>query len=159
MPEAWITVASHFHADQLAPKVRDADRLEMWSAYRQKPLRGLHNSLDLSTEAWAGYIGDELLCVFGVGPICVLTGRGMPWFLAADTIRRHQVAFLRRCDSVVNDMQAIYPTLENWVDARNTTSIRWLRWLGFALHPAEPFGFDQLPFHRFTKQVRKIACA
>ena len=35
------------------------------------------------------------------------------------------------------------------VDARNARAIRWLRWLGFRIHPAEAHGIQGLPFHRF----------
>jgi len=42
-----------------------------------------------------------------------------------------------------------YSHLENWVDARNTKAINWLRWLGFTVHDPVPFGVAGLPFHRF----------
>ena len=38
----------------------------------------------------------------------------------------------------------------NYVDARHTDAIRWLKWLGFTLHPATPYGPFDLPFHKFT---------
>ena len=46
-------------------------------------------------------------------------------------------------------MLKTYRVLTNYADARNTTAIRWLRWLGFNILPAIPFGLDGLPFHPF----------
>jgi hypothetical protein len=46
--------------------------------------------------------------------------------------------------------------LENWVDARNVTSIKWLKWCGFDFDDPAPFGVEQLMFHRF--EMRKNIC-
>lgn len=134
---------------ELAPRVRQADADEMRASHGLNPMEGLTQSLALSTHAWAGKLDGRVVCVFGVAPATVLTGDGMPWFVASDDIARHQILFLRFCKPVVHEMLRMYPRLFNWVDARNRKAIRWLKWLGFELHPAKPWGYTQMPFHKF----------
>jgi hypothetical protein len=46
-------------------------------------------------------------------------------------------------------MLKAFPHLVNFVHAKNTTSVRWLRRLGFTLHEAVPYGALGEPFHPF----------
>jgi GNAT superfamily N-acetyltransferase len=147
-----IIPASPAHAEALAPRMRAADVAEVYAAARHAPLEALTRSLAISTHAWCGIMDGEVACLFGVGMRSLLGGVGSPWMLGSDLIEQHGKAFLRRSRGVVAQMQAAYPELENWVDARNAVSIRWLRWLGFTLEPAAPFGPFDCPFHRFWKR-------
>jgi len=145
-----VVPATPTQAAALAPRLRRADADEVWAAARLTPEEAPRQSLALSLRAWAGLADDEVMCLFGLAPLSLLTGWGAPWLLGADGLERHANAFLRRNRAMVADMRALCPRLENRVDARNAVSIRWLRWLGFTLHPATPWGPDGLPFHRFT---------
>lgn len=141
------------HARALAPRMRAADAAEVWASGRLTPLEALERSLALSPLAWAGTVDGEPACVFGAASTSLLGGDGVPWLLGSDAIERHQRAFLRRNREYVRQMQAAFPTLRNMVDARNATSIRWLRWLGFTIEPAVPFGPFGLPFHPFILEA------
>lgn len=93
---------------------------------------------------------DLAIAVFGVCPAW-LPGHGIPWLLAAPELEEvHSRTFLRYCRRFLSRMLADYSVLANWVDARNTAAMRWLRWLGFTLQPAAPFGPLGLPFHPFN---------
>lgn len=155
MTEVRIEVAEDHHVDQLSPLVREQDAQEMWVAFRKTPEAGLRLSLHTAMMAWAGYIDDEIVCMFGISPSNVLLGRAAPWFVASEGITQHQVAFLRRCKPIVSDMLDMYPHLENWVWEDNRLAKRWLRWLGFELQAAEPFGFERRPFHRFEMRAHR----
>lgn len=117
----------------LAERMRPADRDEVWAAHGHTPEQALQVSLDASTMAWTGLVDGEPVCMFGVGPISILGGRGAPWLLGTDKIERWPRTFLRRCRRCVKAMLTVYPTLENFVDDRNEVSKRWLRWLGFEM--------------------------
>lgn len=136
----------------LAALMRPADVAEVWAAAKMKPLEAVRHSLAMSTEAWAGLADGELVCLWGVAPRSFLAGEGSPWLLGTPALERNARAFLSRCPQHLNAMFSVYNRLVNWVDARNTAAIRWLRWLGFTLHPAEPYGPFRLPFHRFEKE-------
>ena len=53
----------------------------------------------------------------------------------------------------MKDITKDYSLLINFVDARHGVAIRWLKWLGFKVFPAKPFGPDKLPFHRFEMRT------
>lgn len=142
-----ITPATEDDARDLGARMRLRDREEVWASGLLPPLEAALLSLELSTRAWTGSVDGTLVTMWGV---CPGPGRiGIPWMLATDDLERHQRAFLRRNRAYIALMLERYDTLVNWVDARNTTSINWLRWLGFRLDPAAPFGALGLPFHRF----------
>lgn len=137
------------HACALLTRVRLADREEFAAFSGHTPAKVLEMGLRASSPAYAGLINGRVMTLFGVAPRSLLTGSGVPWLVGAQELERHQVVFLRRCRPILAQFLNLYPHLENYVDARNTVAIRWLRWLGFTLHEARPVGLAGLPFHRF----------
>lgn len=150
MTTVLVVPATLDHAASLASRMRRADAEEVWASGRLRPEDALRVSLALSLKAWTGVVDGVPMCMFGAAPLSLMSGYGAPWLLGAEGLEQHTVAFLRRNRAYVADMKALFPRLENWVDARNAASIRWLRWLGFTIHPAAPWGTHGLPFHRFT---------
>lgn len=95
-------------------------------------------------------INGELACVFGVAPLRGLLGKqAAPWMLGTPLIDKHPSVLISESRKYAARMLSQYPHLLNCVDARNKRSIRWLKWLGFTIHPANPYGAAQLPFHLF----------
>lgn len=117
----------------LAARMRQSDRDEVAASTGHTAEEALTSSLLGSTQTWTGLIDGEPVCMFGVGPLSVLAGRGAPWMLGTDTLERWPRTFLRRCRPCVAAMLSVYPWLENYVDERNTLSKKWLAWLGFTL--------------------------
>ena len=114
----------------------------------------LVESVKASVVLYAVDINGELACLFGCAPINGMLGlRAAPWLLGTDVLDRHPSALMRHTAPYLAQMQRRYPHLLNYVDARNTRSIRWLKRLGFVIHPARPFGVAQLPFHYFEMRV------
>lgn len=130
--------------------IRAADRAECWAAARWEPEETLWAGLQCSDPCLTALVDGEVVCIFGVVPVSLLTGRGCPWLIATTGLERHARKFLRESKQYVAAWAAQYEILMNHVDARNTVAIRYLRWLGFTLVPAAPFGPMGLPFHRFT---------
>ncbi len=137
------------HVADLLANVRAPDVAEFWAAGHVTPERAVEMSLKFSREAWAGVEGDDLLCIFGVAGASLLSDRGTVWMIGHSRLDTRAGAFLRGCGAQVRAMLRRYEHLSNWVDARNTRAVRWLRWLGFSIHPAVPHGADGLPFHYF----------
>lgn len=154
MAEIAIIPATEAHALELAPVVREADRIEIEAAAGISPLEALRISLTRSTEAWAGTVDDRVACMFGVGPLSLLGGEGCPWLIGGELVGQHAVAFLRRNKAMVVGWSKIFPVMRNAVDVRNTVAIRWLRWLGFTILPPVPYGVQRLPFHPFEMVAR-----
>ena len=88
--------------------------------------------------------------MFGVAPRDILGGVGSPWLLGTGDVERHAITFLRLNRQYVLRMLDIFPHLVNFVDARHTVAIRWLKWLGFKFAPGPvPYGMRGMPFYRF----------
>lgn len=138
-------------AAALVAGMRKADAEEVWAGWRQTPEEAVRVSLAGSRDPLAGLAPDgRLLCLFGVTGSTVLSDTAAPWMLGTDELPKHAMAFLRVSRSWTRLIKEEYSMLENFVDMRNRLAVRWLRWLGFTVEEARPFGPGQLPFHRFT---------
>jgi hypothetical protein len=110
---------------------------------------GMQKGYDASEACWVGMIDDLPVCVFGVVRWSSLSLNGTPWLLATDDFNEEGLAIVKASKAYSNLMKKRFHLLQNFVDVRQEKSIRWLKWLGFTIEPAEPFGFLSLPFHRF----------
>jgi hypothetical protein len=143
------------HSDHLlwmANNMSEEDREEC-AAMGLGPLQALQIGLEHSVTAWTALKVPEHrpLCMFGVMPMeGILSGMGAPWFLSTPELRKYAVRFLKDCDPYLNRMLDIFPTLVEYVDARHTRGIKWLKWLGFTLTGPEPWGPFGLYFYKAT---------
>lgn len=152
---AQIVPATRAHAESVAANIRDADRAELWTSSRGDPLAAILRGMESSPEPLAAIYDGEPACVFGVWPFSALGGMGAAWMLGSRVLERHgaQRELLRLSQPVADYWQDQFPTLlYNFVDERNTSAIRWLRWLGFEFGDPIPYGVDGLPFLPFYKQ-------
>lgn len=129
--------------------MREADRDEIAAASGIPPLMAVRGSVAASIEAYAGRLDNRTMFVCGIAPASFLAGHVRPWLLATYEAPKYAVLFMRQQRRIVGDWQKRYRLLENYVDARNAASIKWLKLLGFQFEPAQPFGIEQRPFHRF----------
>lgn len=130
--------------------MRVADRDEVRASSGDALLDAVQRSVHASSMCWAVEMHGELLCIFGCAPIgSLLSCEGAPWMLGTDALDRHPVTLMKSCPRYIDLMKESFPHLRNYVDARNKKSIRWLRRLGFTIHPPIPYGVSQLPFHPF----------
>lgn len=132
----------------VAANMRYADKLEAEAMASCGPEEALRRSVQLSHEAIVARVGGEPVCIYGLGFGSMLGGMARPWLMGTDAIDWHCMTFLRSNRAVVREWAKRYD-LENYVDARHTKAIRWLRWLGFRLDDAEPYGPYGMAFHRF----------
>lgn len=82
----------------------------------------------------------------------ILSGTGVPWVLAMDTLLGVKRDFLRQSRIYVAPMQEKFPLLENFVHADNALAIRWLRWCGFTV-AGEPEVINGERFFRFWREI------
>lgn len=141
------------HIQYIAEHMREVDRQEVFA------MRGedsdlhyvLTNAVKRSSWCACGLADDGTpVSLVGVAPVSLIGGIGAPWMLATDRAHEFRGALIRIGQEYIQAMTAQYPELINYVDARNTASIRWLKRLGFTIHEAAPMGQQGLPFHKFT---------
>lgn len=95
-------------------------------------------------------VDGQVVAVFGDAVFSLLGGVGVPWLISTIHVQKHPRAFLQVCKPEVQQMLTRHHHLMNYVDARNTVAIRWLKWLGFKFEPAAPYGARRFLFHKFT---------
>jgi hypothetical protein len=114
----------------------------------------LREAFDMSMvrAVWAdAYLLDgEVAALVGVSVLSMLGGEGVPWLLTGTPVDRCKRDFLRLTRAGVARMRHQFPVLTNFVHAEYVQSVRWLRWLGFTIAPAQPFGAKGASFHQAT---------
>jgi hypothetical protein len=139
---------------EVAGKMREADRMEVWASSHHEPeealLIGYRTSSVCRTALWRG----EPVAMFGLVPETLLGGRAVVWLLGTDGVQRMGHCFARLSRWAIREMLQVYPLLFNYVDARYKASVDWLRWCGADVREPEPHGLDRLPFHFFTLERR-----
>ena len=146
---AEVTLATFEDVVELAAAVREPDRKEIWRSSAVSPEGALRRALRVSDVVWTGRYDGEMVCMFGVAPVSILTGIGSPWMVGTDLIEKHARPFLRANKTYIEDMLRRYPVLMNYADTENVVAVRWLEWLGFKMSPPKPYGPFGFLFHRF----------
>ena len=138
----------------IASRLREADRIEVEATMRpgDSVTSALFRAYNLSTHRWTGMINNTPIMICGVVPQSVIGQIGIPWLVGTDEITDVKRQFVQECRQYLDKMQAAYPEeLVNFVDCRNETSIRWLKWMGFDIEEPVPFGNAGEMFHPFRR--------
>ena len=143
----------------LVADLRPLDRAEVEAASGETWADELRSAISISAFVLAAEDDDGLVALFGVKPVALLGDEGQPWVLGTSRMARHGRSLGLISRRYIAEVSQTFPLLANYVDARNTPSIRFLKWLGFAIAPARPFGVAGLPFHRFELRSDRPACA
>ncbi len=139
---------------ELAPKMRQSDKQEIWSAGRFTPTSGLHMSLEISGEhAYTLKLDEEVVGIFGVAPCREQPDIGIVWLMGADNMTTNKKGFYKVSQEYLKKFLGMYKTVFNYVDDRNVSSSKWLESLGFKNLGTEPkFGMDEIPFNLYVKE-------
>lgn len=140
-------------AAALAANLRPSDLAECQAYGRGDIASGVISSANRSMLCWTAFIDGELAAILGCAPISVVSGIGSPWMLGTPVLDRHSRVLVRETPEYIGKMLNAFPHLVNFVHAKNTTSMRWLRRLGFTLHAAQPYGALGEPFHPFEMRA------
>jgi hypothetical protein len=135
------------YAVDIADRMRECDKKEIWLAGHLKPLECLVSAYNQSTAVWL--VNGRAEAVYGVTAHTILGSRGIPWMLATDVVQRVPRLFLRSSRICFATMMHDFDYLENYVLSENKTSVKWLKWLGFTIEPSEPYGVEKKLFNRF----------
>ena len=146
-----IVPATLEHAEYVAKHIRFADREEIWASHKYTPERALITAIMHSQIAFAGKVNGEVVCVWGIHEESLMLSNATPWMIGTDKLDKYAKTFIQHCRPQAALLLSQYKYLKNYVDARNTRAIRWLKWLGFRIaSEPEPYGVMKLPFYAFT---------
>lgn len=134
----------------IAEHLREADKQEIIAALGKHPREALLEGC-LTAKICLMFIDPNgtPTGLFGIMEDPFRSG-AVAWMVSTPGIERYSVAFLRRCRGWVHTLAQEFGVLWNYVDARNTVHLRWLRWMGFTLEGPVPYGVQGLPFYKLT---------
>ena len=134
----------------LAKNIRDVDALELRLSSGETAATALERALVVSRDPLSCYYDGRILAMFGVGEHTFLSTEGSPWLIGSNEMSHHPKEVLRKSKAFVQDWSEKYNLLSNYVWVYNFPAITWLKWLGFTVHPPEPYGKYGAMFHKFT---------
>lgn len=148
LPDDTIGEAVSYLADNLRP----ADLDEVHAMLGTDPETAMLSSIQASSDAWLVTDRTNLpIALFGVAPSMV-PSVGTPWMLGTPGIAAEATSFARQTRRYVEEVQARYRVLTNFVDARNTEAIDWLLFAGFDLIDADTsYGPEERLFLQFSR--------
>jgi hypothetical protein len=135
--------------DELAEKMRDIDVMECHQVLNLPVAKVLQLSRAVSYEILTGRVNGELVVIYGIAKLNILSSEASPWLLATPAIEKYGFAFARRNKEVIARWQKKYTVMRNHVHVDNKITIRWLRWLGFDIQDPVPYGYRGELFHPF----------
>lgn len=137
------------HIKMLAENMRDEDVKEVMLSHGHSPEEAVRYSVEMS---------EKCVTVFHNGQVALITGICRPkpcslecsiWMLSTPVILDIKVAFLKHSKKVVEYFLKGNSKLYNYVWEGNLTSKYWLKWIGFKLSDAQPYGVEGNNFHYF----------
>lgn len=140
----------------LAPKMRKADRDEIKASDNIGAAEALMTPFQEKGHRTWSVIGTEEEYVVGMfGSVPTLDrDYGVAWLLSSDELFNYKKEFIRQSPEWVAQMGKNYKYLYNWVDCRNTKSIKWLKHLGFKeIQRDEHYGKGKMPFYLMMKEM------
>lgn len=121
-------VATAAHALELAPLLREHDRIEVGAFGFEDTKEVLLSALSHDDVTIAAVDGDnETFAMLGVG-----SKEGIPyiWLLGSEGVQEQAYVFAKASKQLLPSIMMNYPTVMNYVLKDYTASVRWLKWLG-----------------------------
>lgn len=147
-----VSLATQKDVTRLKGHLRKSDREEVTAALGLDPDIGLQKAFELSVLSWAAFWNGAPFLLFGASSFSTLSRTGVPWLIGTDVIDNNlsaSLAVMRQTPKYLDILKSTFSFLENYVDARHTQAIRWVKAFGFTVEPPEIYGVGKLPFHRF----------
>jgi hypothetical protein len=141
----------------LSTRLRKSDIEEVYASHEMDAGIALKEAFVRSSMCWTGLNGDRPVAMFGCNAPSVMATSASPWMLGTDELDRAAIGIGRASLYYINKMLERYDYLENFIDARQKKSIRWLKWCGFTIEEPFPVGRHGEMFHRFWKEKKLCA--
>lgn len=142
---------------ELVATMRDADVIELGALGHTNLGEVVRESIQASgSMAFSVRVDGVLVCIFGVAALDLLQLCGGPWLLGSTALDKCAKQLLRESRRVMALLREDYPILINYVHVDNHRSLRWLRWLGFEIFPAQAYGPNRAMFRRFEMRTGNV---
>jgi hypothetical protein len=142
------------HLQYLAWNLREIDIKEMWLMHRYTPRVALKAGAQLSDKCFVATADGTPVLIFGVEGEG-LSDRASIWMLATNQITKIGKSVIKRSKAILLDLINDYDMVYNYVYEKNQIALRWLKWLGFTIHEAQPAGAEGALFHLVEYRRKK----
>lgn len=106
-------------------------------------------SIAHSERGFAALLDGRVIAIFGVSS-------GVVWLVGTDEISEHPVTFFRLSKKIFERLSDGYDFLFNYVDRKNILSLRWLKWLGFKIEPAQKINNGIFHFVHWERERKRV---
>jgi len=117
--------------DYIAKNIREHDEREL-GLWDISPKEALVTGYSMSVQPLTVIASSMPCAMFGVSP-GGHPGFGIVWLLGTPELFCTRVPFIRQSSLWLEHICAPFCDVGNWVDSRNSSHLRWLKWLGFAV--------------------------
>ncbi len=153
---AYVRQAIRADVAHLASKIRKADRDEIKASDNVRPSEALLAPFNYKGAITFSVIGtdkEHVIAMFGSVP-SPEKGYGVAWLLSSEELFNYKKEFIKQCPKWVNKLGKPYKYIYNFVDVRNTKTLKWLKYLGFKqIETIENYGYAKKPFMLITKEM------
>lgn len=143
----------------LAPRLRDADVREIKDVSGKTPLASLAHGYAVSDPCFTLLHPktNEPFAMLGV--VRETDGLGLIWMHCTNDLP--SFSFLKHAKrvlyNIIGGKSYAYEYVGNYVDARNITHVKWLKWMGARFQDWERIGEKQIPAYPFLIKLNKEA--
>jgi len=136
--------------------LRASDVLEQkrMSGGKTEQDQAVNDSFYLSENKWTAFFNEAPVGIFGLVPHPnIMSSTAVLWFVATEEAESNKMMFLKASiDSMEKIKASGFSRIWNYVDAKNTKSVKWLKYLGFKLSPTV-YSINGNPFYHFSMEV------
>lgn len=150
MAEVLIRAATIEDAVYVGKHLRRADADEIM-ALGEDPEKMVRYCVRASDEAMTAVVAGVPVMVFGCSR-SMLSEWGEVWALGTDECTKHPREMLIFGRSLVRAFLEKYPKMMNYCDARYARALKWLKKIGFTVHPPAPYGPKGMQFCLITAE-------
>jgi hypothetical protein len=143
----YIGPVKEEHIIQLKDNMQSIAQMSCWDLTNHTPEEAIRSSLKESNESNVWTADDKVMGIFGVAVHTLVSTHGYPWFLGANGLEQYRISFVKGTRLWLDRVKSRYDYLYTYIDARNTSSVSWLKHMGFTVHPPKPFGKENMLFH------------
>lgn len=149
--KCWLRQATKEDLISLAPRLRQADKDEFIANMGLPPELILPEAMLEGTCTGSVNEMSEVIMALGSHPVEGSDNTAVVWMVSSDDIFDYPSRFAAISKAAMEGLHQDHELLVNFIDARNTKHIQWLKWLGFKMvRRIDKFGPFSLPFIEFA---------
>ncbi len=90
-----------------------------------------------SIMSWCGLVDEQVVAIWGIYGTNLIAGEYALWMLTTNEADKHPLVLARHSKRILSSLLEMTPMIHGFVSCDYKRSIRWIKWLGFELGPAQ----------------------